>query len=160
MIYTFDVYVWLLIILQLANFIPGCRDMYLYIRNSAADPRWYDFGSQSRWNTRCSMQSQRGATTYTRKEMVHGTNCDHYARRYSSLRIDLHWDVFHLHVLLGLQNLLRLRFHVTGICNPDDRHGMRNHCVHVLPSECGRLQMVSILLFILFYVAYKSSMTD
>jgi hypothetical protein len=43
--------------------------------------------------------------------MVHGAADHHPAGRHPSLRQHLHRDVLHLHLILGLQDLLRLRIH-------------------------------------------------
>lgn len=46
------------------------------------------------------------------------------------------FQVLHLHLILGLQNLLRVRIHDAGAGHPLHRDGVRHHRVHVLPAEC------------------------
>lgn len=53
-------------------------------------------------------------------------------------------QVLHLHVLLGLQDLLRVRLHDAGPGHPVHRHRVRHHRVHVLPAQRRRLQMVRL----------------
>lgn len=119
--------------------------MYLHIRDPPVDSSRHDSGSQRRRHAKRTVSSERSATTHSRKKMVHGAVRHHNARWYSSVRLDFHRDVLHLHVFLGVQDLLRLRFHVTGVCYPHDRDCMRDYCLHVLPAECRGLQMVSNL---------------
>lgn len=121
----------------------GRGHVHLHLRHSAANPGRHDTGPQSRGDPGRAVPRERGAAAHTREEVVHGAALHHHARRHSPVRLHLHRDVLHLHVLLGLQNLLRLRFHVTSVCYPHDSHGLRDHCLHVLPSQRGRLQMVS-----------------
>lgn len=52
-------------------------------------------------------------------------------------------QVLHLHVFLGLQNLLRVRLHDAGPGHPVHRDCVRHHRVHVLPAQRRGLQMVS-----------------
>lgn len=52
---------------------------------------------------------------------VHGAVHDHAAGRDPAVRIHFHRNVLHLHLLLGVQDLLRLRIHASGLFHPDDR---------------------------------------
>lgn len=54
-----------------------------------------------------------------------------------------HFQVLHLHFVLGVQDLLRVRLHALGVCDPDDSHRLRDDSVHVLPTECRGLPVVS-----------------
>jgi len=73
--------------------------------------------------------------------VVHGTHCDNNAGRYSAIWVHLHRDVLHLHIVLGVQDLLRVRVHAAGVHHPDDRDHLRDHCVHVLLAERGGLPL-------------------
>ena len=57
------------------------------------------------------LSSERSPSTNSRKEVVHGTLGDCCPWRRPSLWLHLHRDVFHLHLLLGVQDILRLWFH-------------------------------------------------
>jgi len=65
-----------------------------------------------------------------------------------SIRVNLHWDVFHFHIFLGLQNLLRVWFHATSFSNLADRHCLCYHCLHVFSPQCWGLQMAVDVVFI------------
>ena len=54
---------------------------------------------------------QRGAPAHPREKVVHGAGRDRSARRGPALWQYFHRDVLHFHVLLGIQDLLCLRFH-------------------------------------------------
>ena len=116
--------------------------MYLHICNFTVDIGRDDSWTESRRFAGRTLPSKCRATTDTRKEMVHGTSRNNNARWNSSIWIDLHRNVLYLHVLLGLQDLLRLRFYVTRFCYTDDRHRLRDNRVHIFSSQCRRLQMV------------------
>lgn len=45
-------------------------------------------------------------------------------------------QVLHLHIILGLQNLLRVRLHDAGPGYTVHCDGVRDHRVHVLPAQC------------------------
>lgn len=55
------------------------------------------------------------------------------------------FQVLHLHIFLGLQNLLRVRFHDAGPGHPVHCDCVCHHRVYILPAQCWRLQMVSFL---------------
>ena len=61
------------------------------------------------WN--CSFQDKRCSETDSREEMVHGALGDYPGGRNPSIRLHFYWDVLHFHLILGLQNILRLRLH-------------------------------------------------
>ena len=58
-----------------------------------------------------SFQDKRCSETDSRKEMVHGALGDYPGGRDPSIWLHLYWDVLHFHLILGLQNILRLRIH-------------------------------------------------
>ena len=55
----------------------------------------------------------------------------------------LSWQVLHIHVVLGIQDLLCVWFYVPGLPYPGHCYCLCHHCVHLFPSKCWRLQMVS-----------------
>mmetsp|Transcript_3522 Transcript_3522/g.12288 ORF Transcript_3522/g.12288 Transcript_3522/m.12288 type:complete len:324 (+) Transcript_3522:935-1906(+) len=66
-----------------------------------------------------------------------------------SLRQHLHRDVLHLHLLLELQVLLRLRLHPARFLHHAHRYLLRQHRHHLLPPERGRLQVAVDCLLVL-----------
>ena len=63
-------------------------------------------------------------------------------RRSAPVRVDLHRDVLHLHLLLGLQDLLRFWVHVARRAHPSRRRLLRHRRRHLLPPQRGGLSMV------------------
>ena len=117
---------------------------------------------------RLPLPHQRRPPPYPREEVVHGAAGDRPPGRRPAIRIHLHRDVLHLHLVLGLQDLLRLRLHAagetrlfsrilnlnllnlnlkTGVCDPGHRDRVRDHRLHLLPAQRRGLQMVSICFF-------------
>jgi len=75
------------------------------------------------------------------KKMVHGAVSDHCSRGYFAIWVNIHRDVFHLHVILGLQNILRLRIHASSISDPPYCDRLCDNCVYLLPPKCRRLPL-------------------
>lgn len=104
---------------------------------------------------------------------VHGAGCHRLPRRNPSIRLHFHrnvsllrglyvtrWylqqvtcflslvlQVLHLHIFLGLQNLLCVRLHDAGPGHLVYRDCVCHHRVYVLPAQRWGLQMVSVALF-------------
>ena len=53
-------------------------------------------------------------------------------------------QVFHLYIVLGVQNLLRIWFYAAGLHHSNDSDCVRHYRLHVLPAKCRRLSMVSL----------------
>ena len=53
------------------------------------------------------------------------------------------WQVLHIHIILGIQDLLCVWFHALGLPHPGHCNCVCHHCVHLFPSKRWRLQMVS-----------------
>ena len=51
-------------------------------------------------------------------------------------------QVFYLHVVLGIQDLLRVRLHAAGVPHPGRRHRLCHHRLHLLPAQRRGLPMV------------------
>lgn len=51
------------------------------------------------------------------------------------MRFQLLFQVLHLHVILGLQDLLRLRLHAARLRHPGHRHRLRHHRLHLLLAQ-------------------------
>uniref|UniRef100_A0A8D8ER34 (northern house mosquito) hypothetical protein n=1 Tax=Culex pipiens TaxID=7175 RepID=A0A8D8ER34_CULPI len=73
--------------------------------------------------------------------MVHGAGGDYPARRRTPVRIDLYRNVLHLHLVLGVQDLLRVRVYAARVSDSDHRDRVRDDRVHVLPAQRGGLPM-------------------
>ena len=56
--------------------------------------------------------------------------------------------VLYLHIILGVQDLLRVRLHAAGVHHLGNSHNLCYHCVHVLPTKCRGLQMVRPIMLI------------
>ena len=52
-------------------------------------------------------------------------------------------QVFHIHVFLGLQDILRLWIYAARLHHTCRRHRLCYHRVHLLPAECRGLSVVS-----------------
>ena len=52
-------------------------------------------------------------------------------------------QVLHLHLVLGVQDLLRVRLHVAGAADPVGGVRVRHHRLHLLPAERRGLPVVS-----------------
>jgi len=55
-------------------------------------------------------------------------------------------QVLHFHLILGVQDLLRLRIYVASVSHTDCCHRLRHHRLHVLLAECGGLSMVCVVI--------------
>ena len=53
-------------------------------------------------------------------------------------------QVFHIHVFLGLQDILRLWIYAARLHHTCRRHRLCYHRVHLLPAECRGLSVVSV----------------
>lgn len=140
--------------------------MHLSVRDSPVDLGRNCFGKELGWSTRLSLQDKCRPTSDSGEKVVYGTWC-YYSSRWrfafcqhfhrdvsiSSNRLVFQnflkyfkFQVLHIHVILGIQNLLRLRIHAVGFLNPDDSHRLRDYSLHVFPFERRRLQMAMDLL--------------
>jgi hypothetical protein len=73
--------------------------------------------------------------------MVYGADDDHYARWSLAIWIDFYRNVFYFHLLLGIQDLLCVRFHATRNDHSLDRNHLCHHRVHIFSAKCRRLSM-------------------
>ena len=53
-------------------------------------------------------------------------------------------QVFYLHFVLGVQDLLRVRLHASSLPHSHRRHCLCHHRLHVLLAQCWRLSMVGV----------------
>ncbi len=67
----------------------------------------------------------------------------------------LYWQVFYLHIILGVQDLLRVRLHAAGIHHTGHCNYLRHNCVYILPTECWGLQVVRTRFVFLVIFAWK-----
>lgn len=59
------------------------------------------------------------------------------------------FQVLHLYLILGVQDLLRLWLYATSVCYSHDSDGMCHYCMYIFPAERWRLPMVSPQCFVL-----------
>lgn len=65
------------------------------------------------------------------------------------------FQVLRLYLILGVQDLLRLRFYVISVRYSHDSDGMRHYRMYIFLAECRRLSMVSpcrVYLILLFRI--------
>ena len=91
------------------------------------------------------MSCQRRAQAHPGEKVVHGAIGHHTAWRNSALRVYLYRDVLHLHVVLGLQDLLCLRIHASSFSHPHHWHSLRHHRMHLFPSKRRGLPMAGVI---------------
>ena len=48
-------------------------------------------------------------------------------------------QIFHLHLVLAVQDILCVWVHVASVSDHDDSDHLRYYCLHLLPSQLGRL---------------------
>ena len=65
----------------------------LFVYHSSVDGRGNIARKKHQWNSELPVSNQCRAKTHSRKEMVHGTECDHSCQWHPSVRIDLHRNV-------------------------------------------------------------------
>ena len=81
------------------------------------------------------MQNKRDSTTHSNQKVVRSTFNNRDSSRFITLWINFHRDVFCVHFVLGLQDLLRLRFHAAGVLDSGDCDHLREYCLHLLLVE-------------------------
>lgn len=81
------------------------------------------------------MSHQRRTTAHPRKEVVHRAVRHHSIRRPVAVRLDFHRGLLRIHIILGLQDLLRLRIHVTRLSHTYRGHSVRDHCHYVFSAQ-------------------------
>lgn len=79
-----------LIIFQISWKFAGRSNVYLHICDITADPGRYNSRAKSRRDAGRSVSRERGSSTDTREEVVHGTSGHHNARRNLTLRFDIY----------------------------------------------------------------------
>lgn len=52
-------------------------------------------------------------------------------------------QVFHLHIILGIQDLLCVWLYAPSISHLSCCHCVCDYCMYILPSQCRRLPLVS-----------------
>lgn len=108
--------------------------MHLHFRDFAVEFDWNDCGTEFGWTTGFPVSRECRTTTNTREEMVHGAGRYHPVGRCAAIWFDFHRDVLHFHIVLGIQNLLRLRLHVAGVHHFGYGDCLRDNRMHVFPT--------------------------
>ena len=75
------------------------------------------------------------------KEVVHGALCDCPPRWHPPFWLHLYRGLLHLHLLLGLQDLLCVRVHVPCVLHPPRGHGVCHHRLHLLSPQLRGLSL-------------------
>jgi len=115
--------------------------MHRPLRHSAPDAGRDHPGQESGRTSRRPLSSQCGAAAHSREEMDNGAGHDCAAGWGVAVREHLHRDVLHLHLLLGVQDLLRVRLHAPRLHHPHDCDCLCHHCGRLLPPQLRGLQM-------------------
>lgn len=76
--------------------------------------------------------------------MVYGTKCDHTLGWHLAIWLHIDWDVFHIHLILDIQNLLCIWFHASSFPYRNRSHNLCDHSLHLHITQRRRLQVVSI----------------
>lgn len=149
----------------------GGHHLHMSVHYPSVDAGRHGAWAQSGRPAGLPVPRERRSAAHSRKEMVHGTNSDSRPRWNPSFRLNLHWNVssltcefysrlerrrfckmlnvywqftkvLYLHVVLGLQDLLRVRLHAPCSPHPHHSHSVRYHRVHLLSTQRWRLPMV------------------
>lgn len=136
-----------------------CCDLYLH--HTAMQPNRNTAGPSNQRPAEFPMPHQRRATAHTREEVVHRAVRHHPVRRPLAFRLHLHRGLLRVHVLLGLQDLLRLRLHASRLSHSHRRHYLCHHRHYLLLAQRRRLQMVTHhLSFIKFTLSFPYNYTQ
>lgn len=88
--------------------LDGRRHVHLHFRDIAAHAGWHRARSQPGRPCQQSLSRECRSTADSGEEVVYGAGGDRAPGRHTAVRIDFHRDVFHFHVVLGVQDLLCL----------------------------------------------------
>lgn len=119
----------------------GCGRLYLHFCDSTVELDWNDCRKESGRSARFPVSRECRAAANTREEMVHGAGRYNSVGWRSTIRFDFHRNVLHFHIVLGIQNLLRVRLHVAGVHYFGHCYCLRDNCLHIFPTQCRRLSM-------------------
>lgn len=96
-------------------------------------------GSNSRqelgWTTFIPHSCQSNSPPYPGEGLVCGTSDHRFVGRIVTFRIHFHRDVLCVHIILGIQDLLCLWFHVIGVDDPADCDCVCLHRGHLLLAQ-------------------------
>ena len=90
---------------------------------------------------------QRCAQTYSREKMVHGTPNNYSSGWNLAFWFDIYRNVFYFHIVLGLQNLLRIWIYAVGLLYFGRCYRLCDYSLHIFPAKCRRLPMVRLLYY-------------
>ena len=80
------------------------------------------------------------------EKMVHGTP-NYYSSGWNlAFRFDIYRNVFYFHIVLGLQNLLRIWIYAVGLLYFGRCYCLCDYSLHIFPAKCRRLPMVRLFL--------------
>lgn len=114
----------------------GCGRLYLHFCHSTIEFDWNDCRKESGRSARFAVSCECSAAANTREEMVHGAGSYYSVGRRSTIRFDFHRNVLHFYIVLGIQNLLRLRLYVAGVHYSGHGYCLRDNRLHIFSTQC------------------------
>ena len=90
------------------------------------------------------------AQANSREKVVHGTPNNYSSGWNLAFWFDIYRNVFYFHIVLGLQNLLRIWIYAVGLLYFGRCYRLCDYSLHILPAKCRRLPMVRFF-FNFFY---------
>lgn len=124
------------------SFFIACHRQHLSVHHTPADAGGHSAGPQRQRRCEQSLPCECRPAANSGEEVVHGAAGHCPPRWHPSLWQHIHRDVLYLHLLLGLQNLLRLRLHDAGFPHSHGGDQLRDNCLHLLSTQRRGLPMV------------------
>ena len=87
------------------------------------------------------------AQANSREKVVHGTPNNYSSGRNLAFWFDIYRNVFYFHIVLGLQNLLRIWIYVVGLLYFGRCYSLCDYSLHIFPAKCRRLPMVRLFYY-------------
>ena len=79
--------------------------------------------------------------------MVHGTPNNYSSWWNLAFWFDIYRNVFYFHIVLGLQNLLRIWIYAVGLLYFGRCYRLCDYSLHIFPAKCRRLPMVRLFYY-------------
>ena len=83
----------------------------------------------------------------SREKVVHGTPNNYSSGWNLAFWFDIYRNVFYFHIVLGLQNLLRIWIYAVGLLYFGRCYRLCDYSLHILPAKCRRLPMVRLFYY-------------
>ena len=78
----------------------------------------------------------------SREKVVHGTPNNYSSGWNLAFWFNIYRNVFYFHIVLGLQNLLRIWIYAVGLLYFGRCYSLCDYSLHIFPAKCRRLPMV------------------